>query len=77
MNSVHPSNSDSSILEGTRTIGFADELAILVRKLRAELGLGQIRDCMEDNKLELAPEKTEVVIFKGSWKKSREASVYV
>lgn len=63
--------------EGTTTIGFADDLAILVRggdrqhlEHRADLALTRITKWMEEHKLELAPEKTEVVILKGPWKKT-------
>lgn len=57
---------------GVDTIGFADDLAIVIRaEKKAELiektntALGKINKWMEENGLSLAPEKTEAVILSG------------
>nr|CAI5850898.1 unnamed protein product [Callosobruchus analis] len=58
------------------TVGFADDLALVVcanqedeLMRRANDALGRIDKWMQDHHLELAPEKTEAVILKGSRKK--------
>jgi Reverse transcriptase (RNA-dependent DNA polymerase). len=55
------------------SVAFADDLALLVvadrpeeLKWRADRALGKVDGWMKDHKLALAPEKTEVVLLKGS-----------
>lgn len=60
------------LTEGARTIGFADDLALLVQAsdmdeltFRTDDSLRRIGVWMEFHQLELAPHKTEAVVLKG------------
>lgn len=58
--------------EGARTIGFADDLAVLVRagyfwhlEKRADIELTRVTRWIKRHNLEIAPDKTDVVTLKG------------
>lgn len=70
--------------EGAETIGFAEDLALIVIaenttdfEEQTNQAIEKIVEWMEEKQLELAPGKTEMVVLRGHWWKRKRKDITI